>query len=786
MNWKELEVIDSPLINQYVTFKKQYEHEIVFFQVGEFYEIYAQDANQVATELSLKLTSRTIGGVSIPMCGVPAGGGMENANKLAQMGYHVAFVSQKKDEEGQVTRYLDGIITPATITDDAYLASDEHAYIMTVYTIKNELGITILDTLSGEVLTRTCHKYTIFDVLTRYVPKEVRIYLPKAWEPEMMQKIKAFPQVQCFVLPYFYEEMKPAVEEHRSVHFKDTPAPFLVVASHYFMMQYVGGVQSQSVTIRPVHYIEEKDFMVLHAGAINGLDLLENAQTKKKKGSIYDLLDRCVTPKGSRTLKKWIQEPLINSAAIESRYQLVDYFLSDEPLRLTLRDILLDSADLERMIARFESAKFKENELPVFLKTMTTYQLALREIKTKSTNASLIKLAEGALKKLDPLISQWQSKISEEDIIAIGYDKTFDAVRETKKNGLQKLLEYASKEREISDIRTLKLEENKVLGYFFEVTNSHISKVPSHFIERQKVASGKRYVTEELKEMESNYYEAQEKYDALRKTTMLGIVLELAPHYTLIRKVIDMIGLLDVLMSLSDVAKEQGYKRPTLTQGNDIRIMKGIHPLLQKFAYKKMIPNPCDLAEGEIQIVTGPNMGGKSTYLKMVGSLLVMAQIGSFVPASLQFTPVDRVLLRMGAGDALLNGQSTFAVEMEEVAYIMYHGTDQSLILMDELGRGTSTSDGIAIAKSVIDYIHDTKKSKTICSTHYHELIEMENDENRILNYHAEIVRDEDDMVLTYHIRPGGSEKSFGIEVAKKVGLPNEILEKAQAYLNEV
>ena len=783
MNWKELRTIDSPLMIQYVAFKEKHDTDIVLFQVGEFYEIYAEDAIQASKMLELKQTARNIGGISIPMCGVPAGGAVDQANKLAKLGCSVVLISQSKDDSGQVNRFIDSMVTPGTIMDETYLSSDEHSYIMTVYTMKDDLGVTLLDTLSGEVITQSCHRFMIFDLLTRYRPKETKIYLPKQWDTELMQRLTSYSGVQCIAIPYYYEEMKPAVEEHRGTYFKDVSAPYLVVASHYFMMQYLGKVQSQHVTLRPITYLEQKDYMTLHEGAMTGLDLLENTQTKKKKGSLYDLLDQCVTAKGSRTLKRWIQEPLVKPAAMESRYQSVTTFLEDANLRDELRLMLHESVDLERMLARFESRKFKDAELPLFLQTTILYEQFLKTMAAKSKSTSLRKLGENMAHKLEKLNQKWASKISVEETIAPGYDTAFDRVREMKKNGLKQLQVCVEGERVRSDIRTLKLEENKVLGYFFEVTTSHLSKVPSHFIERQKISSGKRYVTEELKALEAQYYEAQEQYEGMRRACVQQIVMEILQDVHVLRKITDNIGILDVLMSLSVVASEQGYRKPELSDDGSVRIVRGIHPLLQKFSYKKVIPNNCDLGESEIQIVTGPNMGGKSTYLKMVGTMLVMAQLGSFVPAGLVFTPVDRVLLRMGAGDALLSGKSTFAVEMEEVAYISYCATANSLILMDELGRGTSTTDGIAIAKSVLDYFHDQVKAKLICSTHYHELIDMEKPDNRMSNFHAEIIQEDEEMKLTYHIRPGGSGKSFGIEVAKKVGLPSEIIERANHYL---
>ena len=781
--WAFLEEISSPLIQTYMIFRKEKPLHILFFQVGQFFEMYGPDAQYVSSVLGEKLTSRTISGIDIPMCGFPIHAGSERANQLARRGKKIGIIRERKDEEEKVHRYLDEILTPGTITDDAYLAGDEHQYMMTAYDMKGEMGVVFVDTLSGEVLTRKLNKYGIFDLITRFQPKEATLYLTKDWEPELLQKINNIPQVEVVKVPYFYDEMRSVIEEHKQAHFKGQFAPYSVIAAHYFMMTKLDAVQPMHVTLRPVHYAEDRQYLYLHQSAITGLELLENAQTRKKEKSLFGLLDRCMSAKGSRTLKKWIQEPLIQEEEIKKRYALVDFFIKNKELRTTLRDILSKSGDIERMIARFETGKYKDKELLPFLQSLEVYQQFFSTIEQMATVETLKKIGQKSLAKLDPMVEELQKKIGFDHFIAEGYDDHFDNIRETKRTGLYALEEYLAQEKEKTGIKALKLEQNKVLGYFFEVTKSHYSKIPDYFTEKKELSNKKQMVTEKLVELERHYLDAVEQYDDVHKKLIRQIVLENHQYHGTIRKLLDIVSLLDILMGFSELAEEKRYKRPNVLNTEGIKIENGFHPLLQAFSYQPTIANDCQLLSQDIQVVTGPNMGGKSTYLKMVALQVIMAQIGSFVPSELSFKPVDRILLRMGANDSMLNHQSTFMVEMEEVAYILYHATKDSLILMDELGRGTSTSDGISIAHAVISHIHQEVKAKTICSTHYHELISLENEFEHVQNFHAQAKEEDGQLKLTFRIQKGGSLKSFGIEVAKRVGLPQRIIDEATNLL---
>jgi len=780
--WAFLEDVSSPLIQTYMSFRKERPLHILLFQVGQFFEMYGPDAQYVSSKLGEKLTSRTISGIDIPMCGFPIHAGSDRANQLASLGKKIGIIRERKDEEEKVHRYLDEILTPGTITDAAYLTEDQHQYIMTAYDMKGEMGVVLVDTLSGEVLTRKLNKYGIFDLITRFQPKEVTLYLTKDWEPELLQKITNIPHVEVVKVPYFYDEMRSVIDAHKQSHFKGQHAPYSVIAAHYFMMSKLDDIQPMHVTLRPVHYTEDKHYLYLHQSAITGLELLENAQTRKKEKSLFALLDRCMSAKGSRTLKKWIQEPLIEEAELKKRYALVDFFIKNKELRTTLRDILSKSGDIERMIARFETGKYKDKELLPFLQSLEVFQEFFSTIEQMATVETLKKIGHKSLAKLEPIIEDLQKKIGFDHFIAEGYDARFDSIRETKRTGLYALEEYLEFEKEKTGIKALKLEQNKVLGYFFEVTKSHYSKIPEYFIEKKELSNKKQMVTEKLVELEQHFTDAVEQYDDMHKKLIRQIVLENHQYHGTIRKLLDIVSLLDILMGFSELSEEKRYKRPAFTT-EGISIENGFHPLLQAFSYQPTVANECQLSEQTIQVVTGPNMGGKSTYLKMVALQVIMAQIGCFVPSTLSFKPVDRVLLRMGANDSMLNHQSTFMVEMEEVAYILYHATKDSLILMDELGRGTSTSDGISIAHAVISHIHKEIKAKTICSTHYHELISLEKEFEHVQNFHAEAKETDGQLKLTFRIQKGGSLKSFGIEVAKRVGLPQSIIDEASNLL---
>lgn len=787
-SWEKLKEIDSPMIKQYLSFKEEYKDHIVLFQLGEFYETYYDDAETLSSKLNVKLTKKTIGGVDIPMSGVPAKSGILQANQLAKLGFKVAIINEKKNEKGKTERFLSQTITPSTISDDDFLSKDEHLYMMTAYQMKNELGVVLFDTLSGEVESRVVsnsehlkviNQFAIFDLISRYQPKEVKIYLTKEWESEMMHKLKNIPSVQLYKLPYFYDEIKPIVQIHKEKYFKDKFVPYSVIAAHYFMIKNIEKNPVSDVTLRPIHFIEERDYLYLHKTALKGLEILENAQDGKKDKTLFHLLDHCVTPKGSRLLKKWIQEPLIDKNKIEQRYAIVEYFLKEKHPREFLRTLLENTNDIERTIGRFEKGQYKDHELVQFLETFETFKDFLYEIVHELKLKPLLKPAEKRLQTTQNILSSISLKISKESIIAPGYDKKFDELKHLKENGLELIEKHFEEEKEKTGIKTMKLEHDKNIGYYFEVTKSHYSKIPDYFMERKELSNKKKLVTNELENLKVRYLEALEEYNKVYQMVIRQIVADILAFKTELYRIIDFIAFLDVAMSLSTVAEKYGYQKPIINDNGSILMKNAKHPLLQAFSYQKVISNQCKLLNEEIQIITGPNMGGKSTYLKMVALIVIMAQIGSFVPAELSFSPVDRILLRMGASDNLLNNQSTFMLEMEEVAYILYHATENSLVLMDELGRGTSTSDGIRIAYAVIHHLHEKIKSKTICSTHYHELTELENDLRNVTNYHAEAVEKDDGVELTFKIIPGGSSKSFGLEVAKRVGLPNEIIDFA-------
>lgn len=782
-SWEELKDFKSNLMQQFYSFKKQKPDHMLLFQVGQFYETYCEDAVILHNKLDDKLTGKTIEKSRIPMSGVPLHAGEDRANRLAKMGFTVMFVGEKKDENDNITREIIDYKTPATITDSEFLEKDEHQYIMTAYDFKDELGVVIFDTLSGEIFTRNVHKYCIFDLISRYQPKEVHLYLPRKWQSEIMEKLHNIPEVITYDVPLFYKEMQPTIQEHKEQYFAEQFIPYSIIAAHYFMITYLSDIQKNQVTIRPIQYIEERDYLYLHSTAVTGLDLLENSQTKEKKGSLFALLDNCSTPKGSRLLKKWIQEPLTEERKIYARYQGVEFFMKDTTLRSELTEILSETGDIERNLGRLEKGRFKDHELVIILEGLEKYKSFLERLQKEVDVSWIQKNNDNILLETDKIIEELQSKISYTEIVAEGYNEEFDLVRNSKNQGMNWIDEYHQSEQEQTGIKNLKLEQNKVIGYYFEVTKSNLDLVPEHFEYKQTVSGKKRYYTDKLKELEQGYLEAVEQYDSLYRKVIKNIAIDILKHQDFLRTLIDYIALLDILISFAEVSTKYRYRKPILIQNNDIHIEDGKHPLLQAFNYKPVVPNSCRLINQDVQVITGPNMGGKSTYLKMVGLLTIMAQIGCFVPAKFAFKPVDRVLIRMGANDHMLNNQSTFKVEMEEVGYIVYHATPSSLILMDELGRGTSTNDGIRIARSVVKYIHNKIKAKTICSTHYHELIDLEKTLESVKNYHAEAVQTDDNIELTFKIKPGGSSQSFGIQVAKMVGLPEEIIRDAELGL---
>lgn len=784
-SWEYLKNVKSPLMEQYVACKEQYASYIVLFQVGGFFETYASDAEYVSKKLELKLTGKEIMKTHIPMCGFPIKEGIQKANQLAQTGNKVVLFEEQKEND-IVKRVFSRIITPATITDEEFLKQDEHQYMMTAYEFKNELGIAMVDILSGEVITRNINKYAIFDMISRFQPKQLQVYLTKDWEHELVHRLQNAGNVEICKVPYFFEDLKEKLQEHKEQHFTQEFIPYSVIGAHYFLLSELDATNTSHVRLRPIHYAQERDYLYIHQQAIAGLELLENNQNRKKEKSLFGLLDKTSTPKGSRLLKKWIQEPLIEENEIKKRHNLVHYFVMEKELREKLQNVLEKMVDFERVMARIETQKSKEKDLVLFLQSIEVIQEFFQTMNDHAKNDTFQKISFKNLEKLNPILQEIQAKINKETVISTGYNEEYDTITLKKNNGLYDMETYTDEIKEQTDIKTLKLSYNKVLGYHFEITKSHFSKIPNEFIVKKELSSSKQCITETLVSLEEEYMDALEKYDGLRLRMFRQIAMENLTHHPFLRSLNDMVSYFDVLLGFATLAEKYHYQKPTLSSERNIMIQNGIHPLLQAFNYKKVIPNHCHLQHKDIQIVSGPNMGGKSTYLKMVALNIVMAQIGSFVPSKLCFSPVDRILVRIGANDSTINNQSTFMVEMEEVAYILYHATENSLVIMDELGRGTSTNDGISIAHAVVKYVHNTIQCNMLCSTHYHELNELENKMEHIHNYHAEAIEEDGEMKLTYKIQKGGSSNSFGIEVAKKVGLPPIVIETAENLLQTV
>lgn len=784
--WERLQDVNSNLLQEYVSFKKNRPQDILFFQVGEFYELYEYDAEFATDFLGLKLTKREIQGLVIPMCGMPKHSGLDYAYRLANEGYTVTIVAQEKDEEENVTRKIGQIITPGTITDN-YYEKENNPYIMTAYELKKDVGVVLFDTITGETKSFLTNRFGFFDFVERYKPQEIRLYLPFLWDQELLQKTKRWDGFQLFQVPRFYDEMKEAIRVHKENYFTNEFESYAVIAAHFFLIQYMHDINYTHVTVLPVHHIQERDYLALHEQAVRGLDLLENSTTKKKQSSLFHLLDYAQSAKGSRLLKSWIQEPLLHPAAIQKRLNIVAYFSNRTSFCQSLRSTLEGVPDVERILARIESFRFHDDDFVLLQKGLEQIHSFLQTLEESGEDDSLRKLATPYFQSTKTILDDLQSKIDEEHIIAPGFNPAFDTIKEQKEQGLSHLESYYEEQKETHGLKGLKLKDNKVLGYFFELTLKQSKEAPEHFDQKEKLSNAVRYHTTELKEKEISYLQALESYEESYRKTLRLLISDILSFQTEMKKILDFVSLFDVLLGFATLAKERNYVKPRLVENKVLQIKDGKHPLLDAFHYKKTIANSVNGTEKSVTLVTGPNMGGKSSYLKMIGLMQIMAQIGCFVPASaMNFSPVDRILLRMGANDNLLEAQSTFKVEMDEMAYILYHTTENSLILMDELGRGTSTSDGIALARSIIEDIHENKQALTFCSTHYHELVDLENHLTRFHNVHAEAkTNDDQNIKLTYRILRGGSQKSFGIEVAKHSGIPENIIQRATQLLQE-
>ena len=800
----------TPMMQQYLQIKEQHKDALLFFRLGDFYELFFEDAITASKELEITLTGRDCGlEERAPMCGVPYHSVEGYIARLIDKGYKVAICEQLEDPseaKGIVKRDVVRIITPGTLVVTSIPDKNTNNYLVSLYNGDETWGIAIVDVSTGEFLVSQVAYDKLIDELTRIQPSEIIIDEDlESNETELIGIIKK--NLNMYVTPYHswaYDKdtSYKCLLRHFNVHSLEgygcEHMPYGIRAAGA-LIEYLSETQKNALQhINRIQTYHLDRYMILDFHTRRNLELVETMRSKQKKGSLLWLLDKTNTAMGGRLLKKWIQQPLTNPKKINKRLDAIEeltqnFFLMDE-----LKGHLNLVYDLERLASKVCYGSVNARDL-ISLKESVKVLPDIKELLSKCTSDLLREIYED----LDPLediyslifesiIDNPPITIKEGNIIKDNFNAQLDHYRKALTEGKSWIASLELQEKDSTGIKNLKVGFNKVFGYYIEVTKSHLDKVPEHYIRKQTLVNAERYITPELKEVEDDILGAEEKSIKLEYDIFTQVRESIAKQVERIQNSANRIALLDSLWSLAKIALDNGYTKPTINNEGIIHIVDGRHPVVEKtLLHEQFVPNDAylDMDENRIMIITGPNMAGKSTYMRQVALIVLMAQIGSFVPAEeATIGVVDRIFTRVGASDDLAAGQSTFMVEMSEVANILNNATPNSLLILDEIGRGTSTFDGLSIAWAVVEYICETKKigAKTLFATHYHELTELEGQYEGVKNYKVAVKEYGDDIIFLRKIIKGSADRSFGIQVAKLAGLPIPVVERAKVILEQL
>ncbi len=755
----------TPMMEQYYRIKERYKDALLFFRVGDFYELFDEDAKIASRELGIVLTSRDKKHL---MAGVPHHSAFTYIKRLIEKGYKVAICEQVEDPskaKGLVKREVVRVITPGTLIEEELLGKDNNFLMALVK--DDEYGIAFLDVSTGEFLTTSVRtKEEVLAEVMKFNP--VECVVPKDFEDDVLEDVEKIVKT--------VHRFEGALADISS----NLPKPAEIACR--LVLSYVRDALLMKDLSFDVRYYSTQDYVILDSTTLRNLEIFRNVVDGSRRGTLMEVLDRTVTAMGSRMLRRWLQRPLLDVDEIEKRLDAVEELKEKSFLRRSIRETLREVYDLERIVSRvdYRSANARDlvalkNSLKAIskLKGMGFVSKRLREIANDlDTLDDVCKLIESAIVD-DPPIT-----VKEGGIIRDGFNEELDRLRSLKKEHESFIKMIEERERRRTGIESLKVGYNTVFGYYIEVPKSKLKLVPKHYRRKQTLVNAERYTIPELEEREEKILACEERIKSLEYEIFEGIREEVARHVERIRKCAKLVAELDVLSSLAEVAVLYNYTRPKVNDGYSIVVRDGRHPTVELTT--KFVPNDVTLdRNGRILIITGPNMAGKSTYLRMVALITIMAQIGSFVPASYAVVGVvDRIFTRIGAVDDITRGRSTFMVEMEEIASILKNATSRSLILLDEVGKSTGTKDGLSLAWAIIEYLHNRIGAKTLFATHYHELSELENELEGVKNYHFGIVEKDGRIEFERKIKRGASRESYGIKVASTV-LPKEIVERA-------
>lgn len=812
----------TPMLAQYFKIKEKNKENILFFRLGDFYEMFGADAIKASRILDITLTARHKGTENeIPMCGIPYHAGSQYIAKLTKAGCNVAICEQTSDSTlpGIVKREVVQIITPGTTLDSSLLDKSENNFLVSVVDYRsgqdseNKFGIAFVDLTTGEF--KVCEisgEDNLLGELKRINPAEVIIDGMAGLTPPLAtlkggdsEWYWIFKNVNKFISAIYFEPEKILCEQFKTQGLEGFGIQNLKIGikAAANLVMYLRETQKTQLThLNRISLYNPSDFMILDEATIRNLDLVYNYQQRSKEGSLLNVLDKTSTGMGARMLRQWILHPLLDIAKINERIEKVSYFFYKDELRNNIREQLKEIRDIERLTAKIGCRRANGRDL-IGLKESLKIILRVEEIlgngeegkeggegkegqegeKEENSIRDVIDLIEKMIVDEPPIL------IVDGGIIKEGNDQELDELREISLGGKEWIIELQVKEMARTGINSLKVKFNKVFGYYIEISNANLDVVPDDYTRKQTLVNGERFTTPELKTYEEKVLTAEEKIRDIEYRIFNDIISKLEQYLKIIQNKASEIAMLDVYLNFSQISREYEYVKPNLIKESIIDIKEGRHPVIERIIEKDFIPNDLffNNKEQKLIILTGPNMAGKSVYLRQNALIVLMAQIGCFVPArEANLCIIDRIFTRVGASDNIAYGQSTFMVEMQEAANILNNATDKSLIIFDEIGRGTSTYDGVSIAWAVVEYVYNKIGAKTLFATHYHELSELASKFDKIKNYRMAVLENEDGVVFLHKIIKGGIDRSYGVEVAKLAGLPYDLIERAKCILLEL
>lgn len=800
----------SPMMKQYFKIKEENKDSILFFRLGDFYEMFYDDAKLASKELELTLTGRDCGqDERAPMCGVPFHSCEGYIARLVSKGYKVAICEQTEDPakaKGLVKRDIIRVITPGTVMESSMLDESKNNYICCMFSKSKHIGICFCDISTGELYATEISVKDSYNVLTSqlasYNPKEILIGgdIVKIKELPKFIKTKLSAGVEMIEDDEFdYNLCKNTVTEHFKENSENVADSEVLVSTIGALLSYLKDTQKSGLErINHIEIYSESQYMRLDYNTQRNLELTQTMLTKEKRGSLLWVIDKTKTAMGKRLIRSWLEHPLMNISSINNRQSAVEELVNDTMLRLEITANISGIFDIERLMTKIVYGSANARDLRSLCSAIQNLPRISELI--SDCKASYIRKIHHDIDTLDDIFSLIDSAIVEEPPFTIreggmikrGYNDELDLVTGDMNNSKDILAKIEAEQRELTGIPKLKVGYNRVFGYYIEVTNSYKDLVPDTYIRKQTLTNCERYITQDLKEVEGRILGAKDRSVALEFSLFDAVRKNVADNLERIQKTAKAIATLDVIVSLANVASDNRYIRPDVNLSSAIRIKDSRHPVVEVLLKDApFVPNDVclDSNSDRVAIITGPNMAGKSTYMRQIALIVLMAQMGSFVPASsAEIGIVDSIFTRVGASDDLASGQSTFMVEMSEVANIVKNATSKSLLILDEIGRGTSTFDGMSIARAVLEFCADKKKlgAKTLFATHYHELTVMENLLEGVKNYNIAVKKRGDDITFLRRIIPGGADDSYGIEVAKLAGVPQSIINRAKEILAEI